>query len=130
MKDKPVKQKKKILLVEDDPFIADIYQEKLNRKEFDVKVVNDGREAVTVIKQDKPDILLLDIVLPGIGGWQILRKLKKGGLFKKMKVIVLSNLGQQEEVSKGLEMGAVKYLIKAQFTPAEVAEEIKKIINN
>ena len=118
------------MLVEDDPFIADIYQEKLNREGLELKVVNDGKNAVTVIKQDKPDILLLDIVLPGIGGWQILRELKKDGLLKKMKVIVLSNLGQQEEVAKGLEMGAARYLIKAQFTPAEVVDEIKKIISN
>ena len=119
---------KNILLVEDDPFLIEIYQKKLSSVGFNVEVIQNGKKALEWLGQNKPDLILLDIVLPEADGWKVMRQLKEQDKLKDLIIVVLSNLGQKEEVEKGLKMGAVKYLIKAQFTPAEVVEEVKKIL--
>lgn len=119
---------KNILLVEDDPFLIDIYTTKLKGAGFSVKVADNGESAVQKIKEKKPDLVLLDIVLPQLDGWEILHQIKSEKKFQDLKIIILSNLGQKEEVEKGLKLGAVKYLIKAHYTPSEVVEEIKKVL--
>jgi len=101
-----------ILLVEDDPFLIDIYTTKLKESGFSVEVANDGEVALRKARENKPDLVILDIVLPQIDGWEILRKIKSEPEFKNLKVIILSNLGQKEEVEKGMKLGAIKYLIK------------------
>lgn len=118
-----------IVLVEDDPFLIDIYTLKIKEAGFDVKAVEDGGRALSVLEKEKPDLLLLDIVLPNYDGWEILKKVREKKEFQSLPVIILSNLGQKQEVEKGLNLGAVKYLIKAHYTPTEVVEEIKKILN-
>ncbi|MBM3257969.1 MAG: response regulator [Candidatus Nealsonbacteria bacterium] len=119
---------KQILLVEDDPFLIDIYSTKLKDSGFSVEVASDGEQALEKVKAKKPDLVLLDIVLPKISGWEILRKIKSEADLKNLKIIILSNLGQKEEVEKGMDLGVLKYLIKAHYTPSQVVEEIKKII--
>lgn len=117
-----------ILLVEDDPFLTEIYSQKLKKSGLKVEVIKDGQKALESLNKKMPDLLLLDIVLPRIEGWEVLRKIRKELKFKNLKIIVLSNLGQKEEVEKGLELGADKYLIKAHYTLSEVVEEIEKIL--
>ncbi|MDO8601422.1 MAG: response regulator [bacterium] len=119
---------KSILLVEDDPFLSDIYSTKLRSSGFDVQVVSDGEDCLTFAAEKNFDLILLDIVLPKMDGWEILREIKKTKGIRSMPVIILSNLSQRAEVEKGLNLGAVKYLIKAHYTPSEVVEEIKKVI--
>lgn len=120
---------KKILFVEDDPFLIEIYSTKLKGAGFSVLVAVDGEEALRKTEDEKPDLILLDIVLPNVDGWEFLRKIgKKEELIKGLKIVVLSNLGQKTDVEKGLELGAIKYLIKAHYTPSEVVEEIEKIL--
>ncbi len=119
---------KKILLIEDDPFLIDIYTTKLKEAGFSTEVAVDGEETIRKMKEKKPDLVILDIILPKIDGWAILKKIKSEPKLKNLKVIILSNLGQKEEVKKGMDLGAVKYLIKAHYTPSQVVEEIKKII--
>lgn len=121
---------KSILLVEDDPFLIDIYSQKLTKAGFKVEVAKNGKSALESLQKRKPQLVILDIVLPGIEGWEVLRKIKKDRSLANLKVVILSNLGQKEEVEKGLKLGAVKYLIKAHYTPSEVVREIKKVINN
>lgn len=118
----------RILLVEDDSFIADIYSTKFKEAGFKVKIAKDGLEALQILKTEKPDVLLLDIVLPEFTGWEILGKIRKNQNLKNLKIIILSNLYQKEEVEKGLKLGANKYLIKAHYTPSQVVKEIKKIL--
>jgi len=123
---------KSILLVEDDPFLIDIYTTKLKESGFSIEIATSGEEGLKKLREKKFDLLVLDIVLPKIDGWEILEKIKeqraKSKNLKGLKIIVLSNLGQKEEVEKGLRLGAEKYLIKAHYTPTEVVEEIKQLL--
>ena len=118
---------KSILLVEDDPFLIDVYTTKFKEVGFRVEVASDGEDALRRLHEEKFDLLVLDIVLPQIDGWEILEKIKNKNL-KDLKIVVLSNLGQKGEVEKGLKLGATKYLIKAHYTPSEVIAEIKEIL--
>jgi len=121
-----------ILLVEDDPFLIDIYTTKIRESGFSVEVAKEGEEAFKKLTGSKFDLLILDIVLPQVDGWEVLERIKNQRAevknLEKLKIIVLSNLGQKEEVEKGLRLGASKYLIKAHFTPSEVVEEIKEVL--
>lgn len=119
---------KTILLVEDDPFLIDVYSTKLKEDGFGVFVADDGEKVAEAIKECKPDLMLLDIVLPNLNGWEILRMIRKDEATKSLKVIILSNLAEKEEVEKGINFGADKYLVKAHYTPTEVVKEIKKIL--
>ncbi|MDD4624938.1 MAG: response regulator [Candidatus Paceibacterota bacterium] len=119
----------KILLAEDDPFLIDIYSTKFKSVGFDLSLAESGDQVLAKLKESKPDLLLLDIVLPGISGWEALAEIKKDPQFNSLKVIVLSNLGQRSEVEKGIEMGADGYLIKAHYTPTQIVEEINKILD-
>lgn len=119
---------KSILLIEDDPFLTDLYVTKLSRANFSVKVAKNGEQALKKIKEQIFDLVVLDIVLPLLDGWQVLEELKKDLRTKKIPVIILSNLSQSNEIKKGLELGAVKYLVKAYYSPTEILEEIKKVL--
>jgi len=122
---------KKILLVEDDPFLVDIYTTKFKEAGFSIEIAFKGEEGLRKIKEGKFEFLVLDIVLPEIDGWEILKRIKnekaRNKNLKDLKIVILSNLGQKEEVEKGLKLGATKYLIKAHFTPSQIVEEIKKL---
>ncbi len=118
----------KILVVEDDAFIADIYSSKLKELGFEVEVEGQGDRALKKILAQPPDLVLLDIVLPGLSGWEILKQLEKDGFLKKIKVLVLSNLEQRLEVERASAKYGIPYLIKANYTPTEVAGEAQKIL--
>lgn len=119
---------KQILLVEDDPFLADIYSTKLKASGFNIEVAPNGGKCLSLVEEKNFNLIILDIVLPEMDGWEILKKLKETKRAKFLPVIILSNLSQKAEVEKGLKLGAVKYLIKAHYTPSEVVDEVKKII--
>ena len=121
------KTMKKILLVEDDPLLIDIYTTKFKERGFDVMVVNRGEKVLEIVRGKKPDIVVLDIVLPHQDGWSVLSQIKEDKNLKSTKVVVLSNLGQKEEVEKGLKLGAAQYIIKAHYTPSQVVQEIEKL---
>lgn len=123
---------KNILLVEDDPFLVDIYTTKLKESGFNIEVATDGDQGLRKLSEKGFDLLLLDIVLPQIDGWEILEKIKilRPSIkhLESLKIVILSNLGQKEEVEKGIAMGAVKYLIKAHYTPSEVVREVEQLL--
>ncbi len=119
---------KTILLVEDDPFLIDIYSVKFKNAGFAVETVEDGETTLNKIREKKPDLVVLDLVLPHVDGWEILRQIKEDPDLDQMPIIIFSNLGQRSDIEKGRAMGATKYLIKSQYTPGEVLEEVKKIL--
>ncbi|MDD5145529.1 MAG: response regulator [Candidatus Pacebacteria bacterium] len=119
--------KKSVLLVEDDPFLIDIYAAKLKEADYSIDIVEDGEATRRKLQEKTPDVIVLDLVLPKIDGWEILKEIKADSKLSNIPVVILSNLGQKSEVERGLAMGATKYLIKAHYTPSEVIEEIKKV---
>ncbi len=116
---------KKILIVEDDNFISDLYDRELTKDGFEVTVAKDGIEGEVKAKEIQPDLILLDIMLPNRNGLDLLQILKQDPTTQKLKVLVLSNLGQEEAIKKALHLGAEGYLIKSSYTPKEVLGEIK-----
>ena len=119
---------KKILIVEDDKFLRDLISQKLTKEGYDVDEAVDGEEGVKMIKEVNPDLVLLDLILPGIDGFEVLVKMKENSSISSTPVIILSNLGQKEDVEKGLKLGAVDYLIKAHFTPGEIIDKIRAVL--
>ena len=120
--------KKTILIVEDDKFLRELINRKLSGEGFDALEAVDGEEGIKKIKEGKPDLVLLDLILPGIDGFEFLAKAREDPETSSIPIIILSNLGQREEVDKGLKLGAVDYLIKAHFTPGEIIEKIKNVL--
>lgn len=121
-------EKVKILIVEDDEFLANIYQTKFAVEGFKVFIAQDGEQGLKMAKSKAPRVILLDILLPKLDGFAVLAELKKEAATKDIPVILLTNLGQKEDVKKGLSLGAVDYLIKAHFKPSETVEKVKKIL--
>lgn len=119
---------KKIFIIEDDKFLRDLMSEKLSSQGFEVFGAINGEEGIKKIQEIKPDLLLLDLILPGIDGFEVLSQIKKIPEISKLPVIILSNLGQKEDIERGLNLGAIDYLIKAHFTPKEIIEKVKSIL--
>lgn len=117
--------KKKIMVVEDDSFVMDIYKTKLTQEGFDVIEAINGAEALKKLKETKPDLVLLDIVMPYMDGLEVLKNMKNDEMAKDIPVILLTNLSQKEEVKNGMSLGASDYLIKSHFTPSEVLAKVK-----
>jgi len=119
-----------ILIVEDDGFLVQMYAAKLEMEGFKVVAAIDGEKALRQVKKEVPDLILLDLLLPKKDGFQVLEELKKDSAVKNVPVVVLSNLGQKEDIDRCLSLGAKDYLIKAHFVPSEVVEKIKTLLES
>lgn len=119
---------KTILIIEDDKFLRELIVQKLLKEEYDISEAIDGEEGLKKVKEEKPDLVLLDLILPGIDGFEVLSQMKRDDTLSQIPVIILSNLGQKEDVERGLNLGAVDYLIKAHFTPGEIIEKVKNAL--
>lgn len=116
----------KILLVDDDEFLLDMYSVKFKEAGFDIEIANSGEAALEKIRKETYDAILLDIIMPALDGFEVLQQMKKENLLSKSVIVVLSNLGQKEDIERGMYLGANDYIIKAHFTPREVVEKIKQ----
>jgi DNA-binding response OmpR family regulator len=119
----------KILLIEDDPFLSSMYTTKFESDNFIVTAAEDGDKGLAMAEAENPNIILLDIMLPKMDGFEVLKKIKSNPRISQIPVILLTNLNQKEEIEKGMNLGAADYLIKAHFLPSEVVEKIKEILN-
>jgi len=120
----------KILIVEDDKFLRELMVRKLNTEQgFEVVSAIDGESGLKTMKEQKPDLVLLDLILPGIGGFDVLSQMNDDVALSPIPVIILSNLGQQDDVDKGLKLGAVDYMVKAHFTPNEIIEKVRQVLS-
>lgn len=119
---------KKILIIEDDKFLRELIGQKLNKEGYEIFEAVDGEEGIKKAKKKKPHLVLLDLILPGINGFEVLNKMKQNTVLSQIPIIILSNLGHKDDVEKGLKMGADDYLIKAHFTPAQIIEKVKTIL--
>lgn len=119
---------KKIVWVEDDQFFTDIITRKLSLTKCLFFVSNEGEQALKIINQEIPDIIVLDIILFGMDGFEILRRIKSDPKTKHIPVVLLSNLGQPNDVEKGKNLGATRFLVKAAVTPNEIIDQIKEVL--
>jgi DNA-binding response OmpR family regulator len=122
------KKNLKVLIVEDDTFLLNIYSNQLESAGFNVFAAEDGEKGLKIAKKEKPNLILLDILLPGKDGFEVLKELKSLKDTKNIAVILLTNLSQKADLEKGLSLGANDYLIKAHFMPSEVVSKIKKVM--
>jgi CheY-like chemotaxis protein len=121
---------KKILLVEDEDIMIDLLQRKLSKEGYEVSVARDGEEGLKKMREmePKPDLILLDIIMPKMGGFEVMEEMAKDESLKKIPVIVISNSGQPVELDRAKKLGAKDWLIKTEFDPNEVLEKVKKQI--
>ena len=120
--------KKKILLVEDDKMISSMYQTKLEQEGYLVLLAENGAAAIDLALAEKPDLILLDIILPQVDGFSVLQQLRAAESMKSTPIIMLTNLGTDEDKNKGRKYGATDYLVKASLTPSQISEKIKEYL--
>ncbi len=116
-----------ILIVEDDKFLRELISKKLIGQGFKIDEAIDGEEGLKKLKEIKPDLVLLDLILPGLDGFDVLKRIKDDPRIASIPVLILSNLGQKDEIEKGLKLGAVDFLVKAHFTPGEIVQKIRQV---
>ena len=120
----------KILLVDDDSLLVRMYQKKLENSGYEVATASDGREGLSKAEEFQPHLILLDVMMPGKDGFEVLKALKSGEL-KNSKVVLLTNVGgSDEDVKKGLALGAEAYLVKAGNRPSAVVEKVKEVLGD
>jgi CheY-like chemotaxis protein len=119
---------KKILLIEDEEIIVDLLQRKLGQEGYEVMVARNGREGLEAMRQAQPDVILLDIVMPWMGGFEVMEEMNKFPELKKIPVIIISNSGQPVELDRAKELGAKDWLIKTEFDPQEVIDKVVRQI--
>lgn len=119
---------KKILLVEDEEIMIGLLERKLTQEGYEVSVAKDGEEGLKVMKKIKPELVLLDIIMPKMGGFEVMEEMAKNKEVKNIPVIVISNSGQPVEIDRAQKLGAKDWLIKTEFDPQEVIEKVKKHI--
>ena len=120
--------KKIILVVDDHEFLRNFWENKLSEKNYKILTAPDGDEGFRKAVKELPDLILLDVVMPRMNGFEVLKNLKAENKTKKIPVIILSNLGADDEIKKGIKLGAVDYIVKADVIPPEVEAKIKKYL--
>jgi len=116
---------KKILLIEDDQILADVLEQKLKREGYEVTSEKDGTKGLAKMRTLKPDLVLLDIVMPNMNGYEVLEAKFKDPVLRPIPVIVISNSGQPVEISRTIALGALDHLVKADITPEEVLSKVR-----
>jgi len=125
-----MENKKIIIIVEDDVFLSDIYQTKFTEAGYECLLAQDGSRCLSLLEGGaSPYVILLDIVMPKMDGLELLTFLKGNEKYKGISVILLSNLGQDTDIKKGMELGALDYMIKAHYTPSEVVKKVEEILS-
>ncbi|MFA5736957.1 MAG: response regulator [Candidatus Paceibacterota bacterium] len=123
--------KMKILIVDDDKFLVNMYSLKFNESGYEVETAENGEEAIKKLEEGLvPDIYLVDVVMPVMDGFGLVEKIKEKFDSHKGLIVILSNLGQKEDIEKGLGLGADGYIVKASATPTEVVNKVKEILAN
>jgi len=120
--------KKKILIVEDEEILLAALQEELNQGGYDTEGAKDGEEGLKKVKEYKPDLILLDLVMPKMDGMEVLKKLKEDAETKDISVVILTNLSDYERISDALALGAKDYLVKANYSLSDLLQKVKSVL--
>ena len=120
----------KVLLVEDDPFLSSLLKNRLQKEGLEVNLAKDGEEALNSLKSAKPDLILLDLILPKKSGFEVMEEIRNDPQMQSQEVpiIIISNLGQPEDISRGQALGAIEYFVKAKTSIDELVEKIKSFL--
>ncbi len=119
---------KKILIIEDEEIISNLLAKKLSQVGYEVKIAFNGKEGLEMLYKEKPDLVLIDIVMPQKDGFETIAEMKNDEAFKDIPVIIISNSGQPVELDKAREMGVQDWLIKTDFDPQEVIQKVNKAL--
>jgi CheY-like chemotaxis protein len=119
---------KKILLIEDEELLLNLLQKKLIQEGYRIDVARDGQAGLKKIRKGKPDLILLDIIMPKMGGFEVMEEMQKDEELKKIPIIIVSNSGQPVELDRAKKLGVNDWLIKTDFGPQEVVDKVKKQI--
>lgn len=120
---------KNLLLVEDEQFLANLLKSRLEKTgEIKIQIARDGQEALKFLKETKFDLVLLDLILPKLSGFEILETIHSDPRLQSIPVMIISNLGQESDISRGQSLGAVEYFIKARVSMEELMEQVKKFL--
>lgn len=120
----------KILFIDDDNFLRKVYQSELGDRGYEVILADDGEEGLEKAKISDPDLIILDMIMPKKNGFEVLMELQEDEKTKNIPVIILSNLGQKDDVKKGLDLGAVDYLVKDDITLTTIMEKIEQYLHS
>lgn len=117
---------KKILLIEDEEIMIDLLEKKLTAERYEVSIARDGEDGMKKMRAEKPDLILLDIIMPKMGGFEVMEEMNRDSELKNIPIIVISNSGQPVELDRAQRLGAKDWLIKTEFDPQEVVDKVKK----
>ena len=118
----------KVLLVEDDQFLSSLLKNRFQKEGFEVFLARDGEEALAFLKKDIPHLILLDIILPKKSGFEVMEEMRSNPQLQEAPIIILSNLGQAEDITKGQQLGAIEYFVKAKTSIDELVEKVKEFL--
>ncbi len=119
----------KILIIEDDQLIQRMYEKIFKFQNFDVTIAGDGEQGIDLAHSLQPTVILLDVMMPKMNGFEVLKRLKADDAVKEIPVIMLSNLAGEDDVKTAMSMGAVKYIVKSEYDPDEVSDMVKEVID-
>lgn len=119
----------RILIIEDDPYISKMYQTKLRLAGFEVELADNGRIGLDKVKSFLPELILLDLMMPDMDGFEVLKMVKGDPISQNAPVMIMSNLGEEDHIGKAKQLGAIDYIVKNQFTPTEVIAKIQAIFD-
>lgn len=117
-----------ILIIEDEQFLRNLLMKKLENSGFLVRGAFDGEAGMRAVEEKKPGLVLLDLLLPGMDGWEVLRRLKGDKRFQDIPVFIVSNLGEPSDIARGKKAGAVEYIIKAEYSPQQIVEKVSHVL--
>lgn len=120
---------RKILVIEDEATLQRALNEVLSKEGYEVVSALDGLKGLELVQRENPDLILLDIILPKMDGFEVLKKIKENGEISKIPIIILTNLSDVNDIQKALDLGATTYLVKADFHIEDVLKKIEKVLN-
>lgn len=123
-----LKSMQKILVVEDEIFLSNVYKAKLEQAGYEVKIALDGEEAMKALEIFIPDAIILDLILPKIDGFETLKTIRKNKKWKEIPVLVVTNLGQKQDIDSATDLGITDYMIKTEITPNDVITKINQML--
>ncbi len=122
-------KKTKVLIIEDEEMLVNMYISKFEKEGYEIEKALNGREGLEKVKSYNPEIILLDVIMPEMDGFMVLKQLKSEASTKNIPVIMLTNLGQEEDIEKGEKLGVKDYLVKANLTPSQVVDKVKEVLS-